>query len=87
VRPLGAIAELGDAELAKVEAAVGSSSFSCGRGYARNRVVAIERDPNAETLTGSVVGHGALCDTAAFFAAEPDGALTFDDGQCSCPVG
>jgi superfamily II DNA or RNA helicase len=81
------IAELSDVELAEVEAAVGQSSFERGRGYARNRVVTIKWDPDAETLMGSVVGQGALYDTAAFFAADPDGALAFDDGECTCPVG
>jgi superfamily II DNA or RNA helicase len=83
----GAIAELRDVELAEVEAAVGSSSFKRGRGYARSRVVAVEWDSSAETLTGSVVGQGALYRTAAFFAADPSGALAFDDGECTCPVG
>ena len=82
-----AIAELRDVELVEVEAAVGAPSFKRGRGYARDRVVAIEWDPNAETLTGSVVGHGALYDTAAFFTADRGGALAFDDGECTCPVG
>ena len=85
---LAAITELSDLELAEIEAAVGLTSFKRGRGYARgNRVVAIEWDASAETLTGSVVGQGALYSTAAFFAATPDGALTFDDGECTCPVG
>ncbi len=84
---LGAIAELSDVELAEVEAVVGQSSFKRGRGYARNRVVAINWDPDADTLMGSVVGQGALYDTAAFFAADPDGALAFDDGECTCPIG
>ncbi len=84
---VGAIAELSEIELAGVEAAVGSSSFKRGRGYARGRVVAITWDPDADTLVGSVVGQGALYDTAAFFAAAPDGALAFDDGECTCPVG
>jgi len=84
---VGAIAELSDVELAGVEAAVGSSSFKRGRGYAHGRVVAIKWDPDADTLVGSVVGQGALYDTAAFFAAAPDGALAFDDGECTCPVG
>ena len=44
-------------------------------------------DPDDETLTGSVVGQGALYETAAFFAGEPDGVLTFEDGECTCPVG
>jgi superfamily II DNA or RNA helicase len=82
-----AIAELRDVELAEVEVAVGASSFKRGRGYARSRVVAIAWDPNAETLTGSVAGHGAMYDTAAFFASDRGGALAFDDGECTCPVG
>jgi len=85
---LGAISELSDVELSRVEAAVGSRSFKRGRGYARdNRVAAVEWDPTAETLVGSVVGQGALYRTVAFFAEDGDGALTFDDGECSCPVG
>jgi superfamily II DNA or RNA helicase len=85
---LAAITELSDVELAEIEAAVGSTSFKRGRGYARgNRVVAIAWDPSAATLTGSVVGQGALYSTAAFFAATSDGALAFDDGECTCPVG
>jgi hypothetical protein len=33
-----------------------------------------------------VVGQGARYVTAAFFAADPGGALAFDDGECTCPV-
>ncbi len=85
---VGAIAELSDVELSRVEAAVGSRSFKRGRGYARgNRVAAVEWDPTAEALSGSVIGQGALYSTAAFFAAEDDGALAFEEGECSCPVG
>jgi len=63
---LGAISELSDVELSEVEAAVGSRSFDRGRSYARrNRVAAIEWDATAETLSGSVVGQGALDRTAA----------------------
>jgi superfamily II DNA or RNA helicase len=80
--------ELPDVELAEVEAAVGSSSFKRGRTYARgNRVAAIEWDANAERLSGSVVGQGALYDTAAFVTADSGGALAFDEGECTCPVG
>ncbi len=83
-----AVTELGDIELAEIEAAVGSMSFRRGRGYARgNRVVAIEWDAGTQTLTGSVVGQGALYATAAFFATDSDGALAFDEGECTCPVG
>lgn len=50
-------------------------------------MVAIEWDDGAGTLTGSVVGQGARYDTAAFFAAGADGALAFEDGECTCRVG
>ncbi len=74
--------------LSGVEAAVGSRSFARGRGYAcANRVLAVEWDVGTGTLTGSVVGQGALYDTAAFFTADRDGALALDDGECTCPVG
>ena len=85
---LGTIAELSEVELSEIETAVGSKSFKRGRGYARgNRVVKIEWNPEVETLIGSVVGQGALYSTAAFFAADGDGALAFADGECTCPVG
>ena len=83
---LSAVGELRDVELAEVEAAVGSTSFKRGRGYARGkRVLAIEWDPDEETLSGSVVGNGAVYSTAASFAGG-DGELAFDEGECTCPV-
>jgi hypothetical protein len=83
-----AISELHGVELPEIEAAVGPQSFKRGRGYARgDRVVAIDWDPAAATLTGSVVGQGALYSTCAFFAGGRDGALAFDGGECTCPVG
>jgi superfamily II DNA or RNA helicase len=85
---LGSTREVDDVELAEVEAAVGLTSFKRGRSYARaNRVLKIEWDPDTETLTGSVVGQGALYDTAAFFASDGGGSLAFEDGECTCPVG
>jgi superfamily II DNA or RNA helicase len=85
---LGATGELIDVELSEVEAAVGPRSFQRGCSYARgNRVTAIEWDASTETLTGSVVGHGALYETAAFFGSDGGGSLAFDDGECTCPVG
>ncbi len=84
---LSAISEVDDVGLATVEAAVGSTSFGRGRSYARaNRVLKIEWDPDTATLTGSVVGNGALYDTAAFFTSD-GGSLEFEDGECTCPVG
>ncbi|MGH2903536.1 MAG: SNF2-related protein [Solirubrobacteraceae bacterium] len=83
-----AVSELNEIDLGEVEAAVGSRSFKRGTSYARaNRVIAIEWDADTQTLTGSVVGQGALYDTAAFFATGSRDALTFDDGECTCPVG
>ncbi len=84
---LAAISEVSDVDLSRVRAAMGSRSFERGRGYARrNRVASIEWDADGDMLTGSVVGQGALYSTAAFFVEAPDGALAFDEGECTCPV-
>jgi superfamily II DNA or RNA helicase len=83
-----ATAELCDFGLSEVEAAVGPWSFERGRAYARRgRVVEVEWDPDGASLTGSVVGQGALYDTQACFVGGPDGGLEFEDGECTCPVG
>jgi len=79
--------ELREVELAEVEAAVGSASFKRGGGYAReNKVLAVAWDEGQETLTGAVVGQGAVYGTAAYFAGG-DGELAFDEGECTCPIG
>jgi hypothetical protein len=68
---LSTIGELSDLDLSAVEGIVGPRSFGRGRDYARgNRVLAIEWDADTNTLTGSVVGRGALYDTAAFFTSD-----------------
>jgi len=83
-----ATSELPGVELSAVEAAVGATTFKRGRAYARDRrVTRIEWDAEAATLTGSVTGHGARYDTAAFFAPDRHGGLAFSDGECTCPVG
>lgn len=83
-----ATAQVCDFELSEVEAAVGPRSFERGRAYAhRGRVVEVAWDPDGAALTGSVVGQGALYETAAFFVGGRDGALEFEDGECTCPVG
>jgi len=85
---LGAIDQLGGVDLSQVAATIGPRSFTRGRGYARgNRVLATRWDADLLTLTGSVVGRGALYDTVAFFAASTGGPPSFDDGECNCPVG
>ena len=78
-----------DIDLSDVEAAVGARSFQRGRSYARNRVLKVEWHGDTATLTGSVVGNGALYETAAFFSSASEGerAPTFRDGECTCPVG
>ncbi len=50
-------------------------------------MVTIEWDPDIKTLTGAVVGRGAVYNTAAFFASDGGGSLGLDDGECTCPVG
>jgi superfamily II DNA or RNA helicase len=83
-----ATSELCDIDLSEVQSAVGSRSFDRGRAYARRgRVAKVEWDPDADTLIGSVVGQGALYDTAAFFVGGPGGALEFENGECTCPIG
>jgi superfamily II DNA or RNA helicase len=83
-----AVADVHEVELSEVEAAVGTRSFQRGRSYARaNRVLELEWDADTATLTGTVVGNGALYSTCGFFSAGERGTLTFDDGECTCPVG
>ncbi|MDQ3631135.1 MAG: SNF2-related protein, partial [Actinomycetota bacterium] len=80
--------ELPVLDLLAVEEAVGHTSFKRGRSYARgNRVLRVVWDAQATTLTGTVVGNGALYTTEASFAPGPDGDLGFEDGGCTCPIG
>src|SRR4051794_14401046 len=82
----GAAAEL--CELSEVEVAVGPQSFERGRAYARRgRVLKRAWRPDGLTLTGAVVGNGALYRTTAFFVEGDGGTLEFEDGECSCPMG
>jgi len=85
---LAAVDDIHGVELSDVEAIVGGRSFQRGRSYARgNRVLALRWDADANTLTGSVVGKGALYETGALFARDRDGSLVLQDGECTCPVG
>lgn len=78
---------MGHVEFDDVEAVVGRRSFDHGRSYARKgRVLKVEWDSHTETLTGSVLGQGAVYSTTAFFTSD-DGAPALADGECSCPVG
>ena len=83
-----ATAKLSELELSEVAVAVGSRAFERGRAYARrSRVLDAAWEPDGVTLTGSVVGNGALYTTTAFFVEGSAGTLEFEDGECSCPVG
>ena len=83
-----ASAELRDLELDEVKISVGPRSYDRGRAYARGgHVLKLAWDADAEALTGTVLGRGALYEAAAFFAAARDGELRFEEGECSCPVG
>src|SRR5947207_13074323 len=83
-----ASAEQRDLELCEVEIAVGPRSYDRGRAYVRGgRVLKLAWDADADALTGTVLGRGALYDTTAFFAVAPDGELRFQEGECSCPLG
>jgi len=85
---LAVASDLSGFDLSDVEAVIGTRAFQRGRSYARGgRVRNIVWDADDETLTGSVVGNGALYETVAFFASEPDGVLAFGEGECTCPVG
>jgi superfamily II DNA or RNA helicase len=85
---LAATSDLSGFDLSEVEAAVGTRSFQRGRNYARSgRVRSLAWDASDETLTGSIVGNGALYETAAYFVGESTGGLAFEDGECTCPVG
>ena len=76
-----------EVELHSVEAAVGSTSFSRGRQYARNnRVLSVVHDAAAGELSGKVIGRGGLYDVLAVFA-DDDVPLELIEGECSCPVG
>src|SRR5687767_7443528 len=81
------MAAMVEVEFNSVEAAVGSTSFSRGRQYARNnRVLSVVHDAAAGELSGKVIGRGGLYDVLAVFA-DDDVPLELIEGECSCPVG
>jgi superfamily II DNA or RNA helicase len=83
----GAVAELIDLEPSELESHFSATTFRRGASYARgNRVLSLEWDGDEQTLTASVVGHGAVYETSAYFDGEGDG-LEFVEGECSCPMG
>ena len=80
--------ELTDLDLGTIERRLGPGAFKRGSAYARgNRVVSATWDADTDTLSGSVIGHGALYRTIATFVPTGDGTLALEEGTCSCPVG
>ena len=74
-------------DLDRVSAAVGWLAYERGEVYARGRVLKLDWDRVAATLTGKVAGRGAMYRTEALFEpGRPDGPV-FLEGDCSCPVG
>jgi superfamily II DNA or RNA helicase len=83
----GAVVQLSDLESSELEDQFSATTFKRGRSYARgNRVLSLEWDEDEQMLSASVVGHGAIYDTSAYFEGEGD-ELAFADGECTCPVG
>ena len=79
--------ELTDLEPSELEDQFSATTFKRGSSYARgNRVLSLEWDEDEQMLSASVVGHGAVYDTRAYFDDEA-GGLTFVDGECTCPIG
>jgi len=83
-----ALAQPSPFDLSGVERAIGPRSWERGLAYARRgRVIEVEWDPGARALTGAVAGQGALYETVGIFRDGAGGALEFEEGNCSCPVG
>ena len=73
--------------LDSVEAAVGPTSMSRGRRYARtNRVLSLAHDFETGELHGRVIGNGGLYEVSAVLAVE-NGQFELVDGECTCPIG
>ena len=84
---LATVAELSDLESSTLERHFPATTLERGRSYANGgRVLSLDWDEEEALLTASVVGHGALYETAAYFD-DAGGGLDFVDGECTCPVG
>nr|MBA2607425.1 helicase [Actinomycetota bacterium] len=77
------------AQLARVEAYLGSTVFARGRAYAEaGQVLRVNRarGERDEVLRGAVVGKGGLYQTSAYFVVTREGPLVFTGGDCTCPM-
>jgi superfamily II DNA or RNA helicase len=80
-----------DFDLAEVQEECGAAAFKRGQAYARaHRVLSPSWDEEELVLDARVVGNGAIYETSAQFSRpdeDDDAPLTFEEGECSCPVG
>ena len=83
----GALAELTDLEPSDLEGHFGATTFKRAGTYARGgRVLNVDWDEVEQALSATVVGHGALYETTAYFEGDGD-ELVFIEGECTCPIG
>ena len=81
------LGSLGDVQISDFDADFSATAFSRGARYAReDRVLSLHWDEDEYALSASVVGHGAIYSTTAYFEDDGDG-IAFVEGECSCPVG
>ncbi len=77
---------LGRGQVSDFDEFFSAAAFDRGVSYARNgRVLSPRWNEDEYTLSASVVGHGAIYSTTAYFEDDGDG-LAFIEGECSCPV-
>jgi superfamily II DNA or RNA helicase len=82
----GAVAELTDLDPSELEDHFSATTFKRAGGYARGgRVLSLDWDESEQALSATVVGHGGLYETTAYFDGDDDG-LAFVEGECTCPV-
>src|SRR5205823_9717216 len=81
------LGSLRDVQISDFEEHFTAPTFTRGARYAReNRVLSLHWDGDEYMLSASVVGHGAVYSTTAYFEDDGD-AIAFAEGECSCPVG
>ncbi|HTC73635.1 MAG TPA: SWIM zinc finger family protein, partial [Solirubrobacteraceae bacterium] len=81
------LGSLGDVQISDFDACFSATTFDRGARYAReDRVLSPLWDEDEYTLSASVVGHGAIYSTTAYFEDDGD-RIAFVEGECSCPVG
>src|SRR5450755_1109891 len=83
----GAVAELIDLERSELEGHFSATTFKRAGTYARGgRVLDVDWDEDEQALQATVVGHGALYETTAYFVGDGDN-FAFIEGECTCPIG